>query len=66
MLDQDCGDFGTPKVFGGREIVLMSRPWMALLKFEELFGREAFTCGGTFIHKRKLTFENLRSSIKVE
>ncbi|KAM8712357.1 hypothetical protein ACLKA7_012814 [Drosophila subpalustris] len=46
-----CGKFATKKTIGGREINLMSRPWMALLKFRTMFDTEEFTCGGTLIHK---------------
>lgn len=55
LLDQECGSFGTSKIFGGHIVNLMSRPWLALLNlysFEEKITR--FKCGGTLIHKRKL------------
>ncbi|KAL7736890.1 hypothetical protein ACLKA6_008770 [Drosophila palustris] len=51
LSSHDCGKFATKKTIGGREINLMSRPWMALLKFRTRFDTEEFTCGGTLIHK---------------
>ncbi|XP_034484349.1 serine protease grass-like [Drosophila innubila] len=52
LPSQDCGKFEVDKVVGGKEIKIMSRPWMALLKFRRDDGKEGFTCGGTLIHKR--------------
>ncbi|XP_051860270.1 serine protease grass-like isoform X7 [Drosophila albomicans] len=49
---EDCGRFETDKIIGGKEIQLMSRPWMALLNFRNTDGKNAFTCGGTLINKR--------------
>ncbi|XP_064544351.1 serine protease grass-like [Drosophila montana] len=52
LKEQDCGYFGgTLKTIGGTEVNLMSRPWMALLKFK-INGAEEFKCGGTLITKR--------------
>ncbi|XP_064542286.1 serine protease grass-like [Drosophila montana] len=52
LKEQDCGYFGgILKTIGGTEVKLMSRPWMALLKFEDNEAEE-FKCGGTLITKR--------------
>ncbi|XP_034111215.2 serine protease grass-like [Drosophila albomicans] len=48
----ECGEFGTSKTIGGREIALMSRPWMTLLYIRDELDNEDFTCGGTLINKR--------------
>lgn len=54
LLDQDCGNFVTHKVHGGKEIKLMSRPWMTLLNMlNSNTNHTGFFCGGTLIHKRK-------------
>lgn len=54
LTNQSCGKCGTIKVYGGIEILLMSRPWMALLETRQpLQNDSSFTCGGTLIHKRK-------------
>lgn len=59
LLDQDCGKFLNHKVLGGKEIRLMSRPWMALLNIKDLkTGNNGFFYGGTLIHKRKFRPEN--------
>lgn len=50
LQDQECGLFSMLLVYGGLEIKLMSRPWLALLKFRESIG---FICGGSLIHKSK-------------
>ncbi|XP_034104281.1 serine protease grass-like isoform X2 [Drosophila albomicans] len=52
LSTEDCGRFETDKIIGGKEIQLMSRPWMALLNFRNTDGKNAFTCGGTLINKR--------------
>lgn len=52
LTSQDCGRFEVDKIIGGKEIKLMSRPWMALLYFRK-DNIEAFSCGGTLINKRK-------------
>ena len=59
LSSHDCGKFVYTKAIGGTEIKLMSRPWMALLKFRTSFDTEEFTCGGTLIHKSKLTRQNI-------
>ncbi|KAH8416028.1 hypothetical protein KR222_006754, partial [Zaprionus bogoriensis] len=54
LENQRCGYCGNVKVFGGSEIALMSRPWMALLNTRlHLETHSNFTCGATLIHKRK-------------
>lgn len=56
LSDQSCGRCGTSKVFGGREVTLMTRPWMVLLSTRELLeNTTSFTCGGSLIHKRELS-----------
>lgn len=55
LTNQNCGPCEISKVFGGREIVLMSRPWMVLLNTQvALENTTSFSCGGTLIHKREL------------
>ncbi|XP_034104283.1 serine protease grass-like isoform X8 [Drosophila albomicans] len=49
---EDCGTFESHEINGGKQIELMSRPWMALLNFRNKDGKNAFTCVGTLINKR--------------
>ncbi|XP_030246494.1 serine protease grass-like, partial [Drosophila navojoa] len=53
ILDgQICGDhYSEPKTYGGHELSILSRPWMALLMFREN-NVERFRCAGTLITER--------------
>ncbi|XP_030246495.1 serine protease grass-like [Drosophila navojoa] len=53
ILDaQICGYlYSEPKTYGGHELSILSRPWMALLMFRE-GNVERFKCGGTLITER--------------
>ncbi|XP_039481761.1 serine protease grass-like [Drosophila santomea] len=52
--ESSCGEFGDQKVTGGNEILMGSRPWMALLQFNisDSNKRISFACGGTLITPR--------------
>ncbi|XP_034652164.1 serine protease grass-like [Drosophila subobscura] len=54
--EEACGKFTGPKVFGGTEIKMGSRPWMALLRYNAIVPgsreRDQFLCGATLITTR--------------
>lgn len=53
LLNQDCGKFESYKGYEDKEIKLMSRPWMTLLKFRNKHnGSIEYSCVGSLIHKR--------------
>ncbi|XP_033148936.1 serine protease grass, partial [Drosophila busckii] len=54
LLDvEGCGSFGNvPQTINGYQVIVQSRPWMALLKFKTGDGREKFLCGGSLISSR--------------
>ncbi|XP_033163998.1 serine protease grass [Drosophila mauritiana] len=47
----DCGNFLSQRVANGYEVKLSSRPWMALLRYQQ-FGESRFLCGGAMISER--------------
>ncbi|XP_017839714.1 serine protease grass-like [Drosophila busckii] len=49
---QNCGVFANaPQAIGGKEVTIMSRPWMAILMLDKS-GHQRFACGGTLITER--------------
>ncbi|XP_022226928.2 serine protease grass-like [Drosophila obscura] len=51
--ETECGKFTLAKVTNGREVRIGSRPWMALLRYNETTNyRNQFACGATLISKR--------------
>ncbi|XP_030384446.1 serine protease grass-like [Scaptodrosophila lebanonensis] len=51
LNNADCGRYQEAYIINGREVSLMTRPWMALLNYK-IGNQTFFSCGGTLISKR--------------